>query len=329
MKKHILVTGGAGFIGSHIVDFLLKKKFKVTVIDNLSTGRLENLKTSIKNIKFYKKDINKISELKIKSKIDYVIHLAALADIVPSINEPKKYFNANVAGTLEVLKFCVKHKVKKIVYAASSSCYGISSDIPTSENSKISTEYPYALTKKIAEDIIIHWNKVYKLNYISLRLFNVYGLRSRTNGNYGAVIGTFLGQKINNKPLTIVGNGKQKRDFIHVSDVVHAFYLSLKNSLKADIFNVGTGKPKTINYLASLISNEKVYIPWRPGEPKITCANISKIKKKMFWKPTSKFESKILELIENINYWRKAPVWTREKIKIATKQWNLLLKKLK
>ena len=148
MKSHVIVTGGAGFIGSHIVDYLLKKKFHVTVIDDLSTGRLSNLYNSYKKIKFIKKDINDISKIKINKKVDFVIHAAALADIVPSIDDPEKYFKANVSGTLEVLKFCVSKKIKKIVYAASSSCYGLAKKIPTPENSDIAPQYPYALTKK-------------------------------------------------------------------------------------------------------------------------------------------------------------------------------------
>lgn len=326
MKSHVIVTGGAGFIGSHIVDYLLKKKFHVTVIDDLSTGRLSNLYNSYKKIKFIKKDINDISKIKINKKVDFVIHAAALADIVPSIDDPEKYFKANVSGTLEVLKFCVSKKIKKIVYAASSSCYGLAKKIPTPENSDIAPQYPYALTKKMGEDLIRHWGTVYKLKYVSLRLFNVYGLRSRTSGNYGAVIGTFLSQKLNNVPVTIVGDGKQKRDFVHITDVAEAFYLSLKSSLKAEILNVGTGKPKSVNELANLISDNKIFIPWRPGEPKVTCAKISKIKNKLKWKPKAQFKNKIKELLDNINAWKKAPVWTRKKIKIATKKWNYYLK---
>ena len=152
----------------------------------------------------------------------YVFHLAALADIVPSIQSPKKYFESNVTGTLNVLEASRKGKIKKILYSASSSCYGIPTRYPTSENQKIDPKYPYALTKKIGEDLIKHWSKLYNIPFISLRLFNVYGTRSRTSGTYGAMFGVFLAQKIANKPFTIVGSGSQTRDFTYVSDkLVH------------------------------------------------------------------------------------------------------------
>ena len=225
----ILVTGGAGFIGSHLVEKLIKNN-KVIVIDNYSTGRYENIKhlSKNKNLTVYKKDIY-------SDKIDYlfkdvntVFHIAALADIVPSIQNPTNYFNSNVTGTLNVLKSCTKYKVKKIVYTASSSCYGIPQNFPTSENEKIEPQYPYALTKKIGEDLIMHWAKLYNINATSLRLFNVYGTRSRTSGTYGAMFGVFLKQKLSKRPFTVVGDGKQKRDFTYVTDVVEALIKAAK-----------------------------------------------------------------------------------------------------
>ena len=202
----ILITGGAGFIGSHLVKNL-SKKHKVVVIDNLSTGRLENIKEILNNIKFIRADISKINQIKKHFKgVDKVFHLAALADIVPSIQKPEKYYNSNVTGTLNVLRCATEYKVKKLLYAASSSCYGIPNKYPTSENEPLDPKYPYALTKMLGEQLIIHWSKVYKLKYISLRLFNVYGTKSRTSGTYGAMFGVFLAQKLFNAPLTIVGN---------------------------------------------------------------------------------------------------------------------------
>ena len=157
-----------------------------------------------------------------KHKIQYIYHLAGLADIVPSILNPEKYFNANVNGTLKILEISKKYKVKKLIYAASASCYGIPKKYPTSEKDVLDLQYPYAITKKIGEDLVLKWAKIYKMNNSSLRFFNVYGPRSRTTGAYGAVFGVFLAQKLKNKPLTIVGNGKQTRDFIHVTDLVNA-----------------------------------------------------------------------------------------------------------
>ena len=191
MIKYI-ITGGAGFIGSHLVEKLIKQNKKVIVLDNLSTGRLENIKRFKKKIRFIKCDISKkgnwIKEFKGKC---YVFHLASLADIVPSIQNPKKYFESNVNGTLNILEACRKAKIIKLIYSASSSCYGIPKTYPTKEFEKINPMYPYALTKKMGEDLIIHWSKVFGIPFISLRLFNVYGTRSRTSGTYGAMFGVF------------------------------------------------------------------------------------------------------------------------------------------
>ena len=221
MKKCI-VTGGAGFIGSNLVEKLIKLNFRVNVIDNLSTGLKSNLKDFEKKINFYEKDISDIDQLDniIFKDVDYIFHLAGLADIVPSIENPEKYFKSNVLGTFNVLQKCKNHKIKKFIYAASASCYGIPKVFPISENCEIMTEYPYALTKNLGEQIVTHWAKVYNIPFISLRFFNAYGQRSRTTGAYGAMFGVFLAQKLNNLPLTIVGDGNQTRDFIHVNDLI-------------------------------------------------------------------------------------------------------------
>ncbi len=322
----ILITGGAGFIGSHLVK-KLSKKHKVIVIDNLSTGRLENIKEILNNIKFIRADISKINQIKKHFKgVDKVFHLAALADIVPSIQKPEKYYNSNVTGTLNVLRCSTEYKVKKLLYAASSSCYGIPNKYPTSENEPLDPKYPYALTKMLGEQLIIHWSKVYKLKYISLRLFNVYGTKSRTSGTYGAMFGVFLAQKLFNAPLTIVGNGKQTRDFTYVSDVIDAFIVAGNSKINNQIFNVGSGKTVSVNKIVSLLSNKKIHIPKRPGEPESTFANISKIKKMLKWKPRINIENGVKLILEDIQYWSKAPVWTKKSIMNATKDWFKYLK---
>ena len=217
--------------------------------------------------------------------------------------------------------------VKKIVYAASSSCYGIPKKFPTNENEKISPEYPYAFSKFIGELAIKHWAKIYNLEYISLRLFNVYGTRSRTHGAYGAVMGVFLKQKLSNKPYTIVGDGKQSRDFIYVSDVVNAFERALFSRKKNKIYNVGANNPKSINELVSILEGKKIYIPKRPGEPKITNAKINKIKKDLNWRPKISLSKGIKLLLKDISYWSNAPLWTPQKISKATKAWFKFLGK--
>lgn len=323
----ILITGGAGFIGSHLVEKLVKKKHKIVVIDNLSTGRIENIKPFLSRIKFVKKDISKIYEIeKYFKNVDTVFHLAALADIVPSINSPKKYFLSNVLGTLNALEASVKHKIKKFIYTASSSCYGIPKKYPTDEKEKIDTKYPYALTKKNGEDLVLHWAKVYKLNVTSFRLFNVYGTRSRTSGTYGAMFGTFLKQKIKKYPFTVVGDGSQRRDFTFVSDVADALIKSINYKKNSQIFNVGSGKSISINRICDLLGGQKQFIPLRPGEPKITFANIKKIKKELNWKPKIQIEKGVEILLSNIDYWKKAPLWTKSKINLATMNWFKYLK---
>jgi len=327
----VLVTGGAGFIGSHLVEKLLidKKIKKVLVIDNLLDGTKKNLTYCVKNkkLKILKLDIcNYKKILKHFKGIKIVYHLAAMSDIVPSIIEPIKYLNTNIMGTLNVLEAMRKNNVKKIIYAASSSCYGIPKKYPTSEEDVINPRYPYAFSKNIAEQLINHWSSVYKINYISLRLFNVYGTRSRTTGAYGAAIGVFLKQKISKKPFTIVGDGNQMRDFVNVKDIVRAFILAGKSNKKNKIYNVGTGKPKTVNQLVKYIGGKKIRIPKRPGEPYITHANINLIKRDLAWKPKITLKEGIVEVLRNKDYWKKSPIWTPEKIKNATKDWFKYLK---
>ena len=316
-----LITGGAGFIGSHLVEKLLNANNKIIVLDNYSTGRKENLK-NFKNVNLLKCDISKKGNWFKKFKdVDCVFHIAALADIVPSINNPVKYYNSNVNGTLNVLEACKKYSVKKMIYTASSSCYGIPSKYPTAETENIDNQYPYALTKYLGEQLCLHWGKLFNIDVISLRLFNVYGTRSRTSGTYGAMFGVFLAQKLARRPFTVVGDGNQTRDFTYVTDVVSALIAAAKSKIKNEVFNVGSGKTISVNKIVKLLGGSKVKIPKRPGEPDCTYANINKIKKKLNWRPKISIEKGIKLLINNINYWKNAPVWTPKKINNATKDW--------
>lgn len=319
-----IVTGGCGFIGSHIVDRLLIEGHKVRVIDNYSTGRPQNLEHQMdnKNLEIFHLDIrDKKSIEPVFENADYVFHMAALADIVPSIQNPGDYYSSNVLGTFNIME-CVKcTNIKKLVYAASSSCYGIPDKYPTDENAAIRPQYPYALTKRLGEETVLHWGQVYKLPVITLRLFNVYGTRSRTSGTYGAVFGVFLAQKLAGKPFTVVGSGEQTRDFTYVTDVADAFYTAAMSDIENETFNVGSGGTYSVNRLCELLKGEVTHIPKRPGEPDCTFADTTKIKKYLNWKAKITLEEGVEKILKNIDYWREAPVWTPDTIDTATKDW--------
>jgi UDP-glucose 4-epimerase len=317
----VVVTGGCGFIGSHLVERLVRGGFEVTVVDSLRSGQTENLSELRDNITLLVEDIREDGRWQDEvSKSKIVFHLAALADIVPSIQDPKEYFSTNVSGTVNVVEAAKLNKTK-VIYAASSSCYGIPDFYPTPEVAEIRPEYPYALTKRLGEEVVLHWSKVYGHDAISLRLFNVYGPRSRTSGAYGAVMGVFLAQKLANKPLTIVGDGNQTRDFTFVTDVAEAFVIAGESSVSGEIFNVGSGATTSVNHLASLIGGDTVNIPKRPGEPDATFADISRIVSQLGWKPRISIEDGVAEMLRHIDLWRNAPIWTPETIAVATEDW--------
>lgn len=330
LNNKVIITGAAGFIGSHMCELMLKKKFEIIGIDDLSNGTLSNLKKIIPNKKFIfmKKNLLDLKILDFKKyKIKYIFHFAGKGDVVPSIENPYDYVKANILGTARILEIARSLKIKKFVYAASSSCYGLNSS-KLSENAKISVEHPYALSKYFGEQLVLNWCKIYKLPVNSIRIFNAYGPRVRTSGNYGAVFGVFFKQKIEGKPFTIVGNGNQKRDYVFVTDVCEAFYNAAKTHLSGEVFNLGSGNPKTINYLAKILNCEKrISIPKRPGEPNITWANIKKIKKILKWVPKISFDEGVSIMLGDINYWKKAPLWDKNKIKKATKNWFKYLSK--
>ncbi len=321
-----LVTGGAGFIGSHLVDRLLSEGRRVRVVDNMVCGHPRNL-TQHQNNPNLEVIVGDVADMALMQKacegVERVFHLAARADIVPSIENPLEYYRANVDGTFSTLEAARAHQVKKFIYIASSSCYGFPEMVPTTETSRISPQYPYALTKYLGEEMAMHWHRVYKMPILSLRFFNVYGPRARTSGSYGAVFGVFLAQLLANKPLTVVGNGEQTRDFTFVSDVVDAIVTAGASQINGEIFNVGSGRaPVSINRLVELLGAKEVaYIPKRPGEPDITHADVSKIKAKLNWQASVSIEEGVKVMLEHIDYWREAPVWTPDTIATATSVW--------
>jgi UDP-glucose 4-epimerase len=322
-KKISLVTGGAGFIGSHLVDLLLSRGHQVRVLDDLSGGHYENIKHNLKNKNFIFKKKNILSlkkNEKIFKDVQYVFHLAGKGDIVPSIENPVDYMETNVMGTVKVLENCRNLNLKKFIYAASSSCYGLAKT-PTKENHPISPLYPYALSKFIGEQTCFHWSKVYKIPFNSIRIFNAYGTRVKTTGVYGAVFGVFLKQKLKDKPLTIVGNGFQKRDFLYVTDVANAFYLLSQSNYVNNIYNLGAGKPIKILELAKILGDKFKFTPKRPGEPHITWASITKIKRHTGWRPKISFNLGVKLMLNNIQDWKNAPLWDVKSIDKATKTW--------
>jgi len=318
-----VVTGGAGFIGSHMVDCLLAHDFCVRVIDNLTGGRESNLAHHGGNpdLALERLDIRDLApESRIFADARFVFHFAGIGDIVPSIEQPIEYMDTNVQGTVRVLE-CERHaEVRKFVYAASSSCYGLAAT-PTDEDHPIAPQYPYALSKYQGEQAAFHWHQVYRMPVNSIRIFNAYGTRVRTTGAYGAVFGVFFKQKLAGKPFTVVGDGTQKRDFLYASDVASAFLLAAETKKSGEIWNLGAGNPQSVNRLVELIGGSVVYIPKRPGEPDVTWADIAKIKRDLGWQPRIGFDEGVAAMMLEIENWRDAPLWDPDSIKQATRTW--------
>jgi len=315
-----LITGGAGFIGSHLAELLISEGHEVVVVDNLRSGRMSNL--SGLPLTFHKVDIRDAQALKDAfDGVDWVFHLAGLADVVPSIEQPLEYHQVNVDGTFNVLECSRAAGVKRFIYAASSSCYGFPYEIPTTEQASIAPQHPYALSKYLGEQLVLHWNKIYSLPTMSLRLFNVYGPRSRTTGSYGAVFGVFLAQKLYHKPFTVVGDGTQSRDFTYVTDIAQAFYQAAQSPFSGEVLNVGSGTQQSINRLVELLDGDVIHIPKRPGEPDQSLADTSKIHTLLGWEPLVSFEEGVARLLASIHDYKDAPVWDPATIATATETW--------
>ena len=285
MKK-ALVTGGAGFIGSNLVDALMEQGCSVIIIDDLSTGKLKNIHS---DAEFHKHDLASIELNKliaILKDVDIVFHLAALARVQPSIDNPLPYHDANVTATLNILYAASKSNVKRIVYSASSSCYGNSKKVPQQEDDLANPLSPYGLQKYIGEQYCRMFSQVYNLDTVSLRYFNVYGERMSLDGAYCLVTGIFAKQMLDGKSLTITNDGDQRRDFTYVGDVVKANLLAAKYSapLNGDVFNIGNGKNVSINEVADMFGGNKKYGEKRL-EPFETLANNDKAKNILNWEP--------------------------------------------
>jgi len=300
MNQKVLVTGGAGFIGSHLVDVLIEKGYKVVVIDNLSTGKIENIN---KKAKFYKIDIcsPKIGEIFKKEKPQICFHLAALPRVPLSVKDPVLTSRVNVLGTINIFKASVDSKVKRVIFASSSSVYGDQEKLPLRENMSPNPISPYGLQKYVCEQFAKLFSNLYKISIVSLRYFNVYGPRIDFDSEYSLVIGKFLKLKAQGKPLTIYGDGNQTRGFCYVDDVVEANILAMKSKkIKGgEVINIGNEKSYSINYLAKLIGGKVKYLPPRPGDVLHTRADITLAKKLLNWSPKVSLE----EGLEKTKQW--------------------------
>ena len=309
-----LVVGGAGFIGSNLVDKLIDDDHEVVVIDDLSTGKEENINSKAE---FYKYNIatnillSDVSSSTYKNhgwkkyKYDVVFHFAAMARVQPSIENPIEYHKVNVDGTLNMLKFCADKGVKRFVFSSSSSVYGDveQKDLPTTEKSELNPMSPYALHKLIGEQYCNLFSKLYGLETVCLRYFNVYGERQPLEGAYCLVMGIFARQLLNNEPLTINGTGEQRRDFTYVKDVVEANVRAgfMKMNFNGDIFNIGNGNNKSVNQLADMIGGNATRIHRPPvTEPKETLADNFKAWEILGWKPEGNLENWVKKYKKNL-----------------------------
>lgn len=292
-----LVTGGAGFIGSNLVDELIARGHQVRVIDNLDTGVRENVNSRAEFIEADIRDAEKIKSL--FSGMDGCFHCAAQARVIRSIENPRETDEVNVLGTLNVLLAARDNKVKRVVYSASASAYGDQPSLPAREDMKPSPLNPYGLQKWMGEEYCKIFSSLYGLETVSLRYFNVYGPRMLLGGAYATVIGIFLRQRKNNEKLTIYGNGEQTRDFTHVRDVVAANILAMESSRagKGEVINIGAGGEVSVNEVARLLGGEHVYFPARPGEVLRSQADSSRACELLGWEPRVSFKEGVEELM--------------------------------
>lgn len=293
----VVVTGGAGFIGSNLVDELLTQGHEVTVLDNFSEGSLDNLKRWKDNPKLevVRGDVSDFNLVRrVCEAKEGLFHLAAMSRIQPSITDPVYAFQQNIMGTVNVLEACRQAGVKRVVYSASSSAYGEINQPPMVETMPTDCLNPYSLTKKVGEEIVELYRRLYGVSTVSLRYFNVYGPRQQEEGQYSTVVAIFMRQKRLGQKLTVVGDGEQRRDFTFVGDVVRANMLAFMNRDAHGVFNVGTGRNFSINEVAEIVDGETENLPPRPAEARVTLANATKSESILGWRPLVSFEQGIM-----------------------------------
>lgn len=291
-----LVTGGAGFIGSNLVDELIARGHQVRVIDNFDTGLRTNLHPQAE---FYELDIRDDKKIKpLFNGIDGVFHMAAMARVPRSISNPKETHETNVLGTINVLLAARDAQVPRVVYSASASAYGDQETMPLYEDLRAKPLNPYGLQKFVGEEYCKLFSSLYGLETVSLRYFNVYGPKMLLDGAYATVIGIFIHQRKNGQALTIFGNGEQTRDFTHVRDVVRANILAMESASlgHGEVINIGGGNQISVNQVAKMIGGEVTHLPARPGEIMYSQADITRARKLLGWEPTVDFEDGLEEL---------------------------------
>lgn len=294
----ILVTGGAGFIGSNLVDKLIDEGYDVSVIDNLSGGKKENLNSAAKFFQYDICDYDKI--LPLFENIEYVFHLAALPRVQHSIENPIETHNANVNGTLNILTIAKEKNIKKLIFSSSSAIYGDVKTLPTTEQEKPNPMSPYALHKLISEQYCELFNNLYGIKVIALRYFNVYGNRQSGEGAYATVIAKFFEQKKVGKPMTIFGDGEQTRDYVNISDVVNANILAMKSDKvgKGEKINICGGKNYSVNQIANFVGGERTHLEAKKGEPRNTLGDYSLAKELLGWTPKIELEEGIKTMLK-------------------------------
>lgn len=282
-----LVTGGAGFIGSHVVDLLILNGHEVIVIDNESSDAHDSFYWNDKSNNHILDICNYDDIEPLFEGVDYVFHLAAESRIMNTIDDPAKAVKTNVFGTTNILQASRKHKVKKLIYSSTSSVYGLNEEVPQKETLSIDCLNPYSVSKYAGEELCRMYSKLFDVNTVCLRYFNVYGERQPKKGPYSPVIGVFQRQLAAGDAMTVVGDGHQKRDFVHVSDVARANFLAATSRIPIyDPINIGTGKNYSVLDIAKMLDGPLIYIPNRPGEARETLADISVANTYLGWYPT-------------------------------------------
>lgn len=299
----VIVTGGAGFIGSHLVRHLLGLGHAVMVLDHFSDGKniYLDLVGRWPKLTWHTADIgsDSLNLSQYLRGVDWVFHLAGRSGTAVSMRDPGRYHRANVDSTVALLETARRARVKRFIYASSASCYAFTRR-PVQETGGVRMTSPYSLTKYAGELYVLHWAKVYKLPAVSLRLFQVYGVPINRNGDYGPVITTFIRQKAAGRPITVRGNGRQRRDFIYVKDVIEAMVSAASSTISGESFNVGSGQGHSINEFVKRLGGRIRYVPSVRSEPMVLVADVSKITNMLGWTPKVSFEEGITRVLHSL-----------------------------